>query len=63
MTDTVAPPAAKKPAAKKPAAKKAPAASAATGAAATGRIAQVIGAVVDVEFTGALPAILNALHT
>jgi F-type H+-transporting ATPase subunit beta len=31
--------------------------------AATGRIAQVIGAVVDVEFTGHLPAILNALET
>ncbi|HEY0052301.1 MAG TPA: F0F1 ATP synthase subunit beta, partial [Caulobacteraceae bacterium] len=29
----------------------------------TGRIAQVIGAVVDVEFDGALPAILNALTT
>ena len=30
---------------------------------ATGRISQVIGAVVDVEFTGALPAIMNALET
>ena len=30
---------------------------------ATGRIAQVIGAVVDVEFTGHLPAIYNALET
>jgi F-type H+-transporting ATPase subunit beta len=30
---------------------------------ATGRIAQVIGAVVDVEFEGPLPAILNALET
>ena len=30
---------------------------------ATGRISQVIGAVVDVEFDGALPAILNALET
>ncbi|WP_246333260.1 F0F1 ATP synthase subunit beta [Aureimonas mangrovi] len=29
----------------------------------TGRVAQVIGAVVDVEFDGALPAILNALET
>ncbi len=28
-----------------------------------GKIAQVIGAVVDVEFTGQLPAILNALET
>jgi F-type H+-transporting ATPase subunit beta len=32
-------------------------------AAATGRIAQVIGAVVDVEFDGQLPSILNALET
>ncbi len=30
---------------------------------ATGTIAQVIGAVVDVQFTGALPDILNALET
>src|SRR5215208_3300155 len=29
----------------------------------TGRIAQVIGAVVDVQFEGELPAILNALET
>ena len=29
----------------------------------TGRIAQVIGAVVDVHFEGDLPAILNALET
>ena len=28
-----------------------------------GRISQVLGAVVDVQFTGELPAILNALHT
>jgi F-type H+-transporting ATPase subunit beta len=34
-----------------------------TPAVATGRIVQVIGAVVDVEFTGPLPAILNALET
>ena len=66
MTDTTAP--AKKPATRKPAAKKAaPAdhtqATALTGAVATGRIAQVIGAVVDVEFEGHLPAILNALET
>ena len=33
------------------------------GAVAKGRIAQVIGAVVDVEFDGHLPAILNALET
>jgi F-type H+-transporting ATPase subunit beta len=30
---------------------------------ATGKIVQIIGAVVDVEFTGHLPAILNALET
>ena len=30
---------------------------------AKGRLTQVIGAVVDVEFEGALPAILNALET
>ena len=63
MTDTT-----KKPAAKKPAAPKAPKAAAKTAApkaaaVATGRIAQVIGAVVDVEFEGHLPAILNALET
>jgi F-type H+-transporting ATPase subunit beta len=74
MTDTVKKPAAKKPAApkaaapkapaaRKPVAAKAPKATAPVDAAATGRIAQVIGAVVDVEFEGALPAILNALHT
>lgn len=63
MTDTVA----KKPAAaRKP---KAPAAAPATGNAVVtagtgvGKIAQVIGAVVDVEFVGHLPAILNALET
>ncbi len=60
MTDTVAP---KKPAARKPAAKKAAPDAAPVNAAATGKIAQVIGAVVDVEFDGHLPAILNALHT
>ena len=32
-------------------------------AAATGRVTQIIGAVVDVQFTGDLPAILNALET
>ncbi|HQU68224.1 MAG TPA: F0F1 ATP synthase subunit beta [Albidovulum sp.] len=32
-------------------------------AAATGRVTQVIGAVVDVQFDGHLPAILNALET
>ncbi|WP_426038837.1 F0F1 ATP synthase subunit beta [Brevundimonas sp. DC300-4] len=68
MTDTVAkkPAAPKKPAASK--APKAPAASATGNAVVTvgtgvGKIAQVIGAVVDVEFTGELPAILNALET
>ncbi len=66
MTDTVAP---KKPAARKPAAPKAPKTGAVSGNAVVtagtgvGKIAQVIGAVVDVEFTGQLPAILNALET
>ena len=72
MTDATA---TKKPAAKKPADKKSAAPKAAAKAApkkaaapkaasgATGRISQVIGAVVDVEFDGALPAILNALET
>src|SRR6185369_12172920 len=60
--------AAKKPAAKKVAAPKAPAKSAAKAPAAvkgvaTGRLVQIIGAVVDVEFEGHLPAILNALET
>ena len=35
----------------------------ATAANQTGRITQVIGAVVDVQFEGHLPAILNALET
>ena len=60
MTDTTAP---KKPAAKKPAAKKAAPAVAPAAVAGQGKIAQVIGAVVDVEFTGHLPGILNALET
>ena len=47
MTDTTAP---KKPAAKKPAAKKAAPAVAPAAVAGQGKIAQVIGAVVDVEF-------------
>ena len=42
---------------KKAVAKKAPAKKAA------GKITQVIGAVVDVQFTGVLPDILNALET
>jgi F-type H+-transporting ATPase subunit beta len=60
---------AKKPAAKKPAAPKAPAKAAKASApiaakgVATGRLVQIIGAVVDVEFEGHLPAILNALET
>jgi F-type H+-transporting ATPase subunit beta len=37
--------------------------AAASGRVATGRISQVIGAVVDVEFEGHLPEILNALET
>jgi F-type H+-transporting ATPase subunit beta len=55
----------KKAPAKKAAAPKAaaPKKAAATAGTATGRIAQVIGAVVDVQFTGTLPAILNALET
>ncbi|WP_397394753.1 F0F1 ATP synthase subunit beta [Phenylobacterium sp.] len=50
-----APKAAKAPAAPKAAAPK--------SAVANGRIVQVIGAVVDVEFVGHLPAIMNALET
>ena len=58
-------PVAKKPAAAKAAAPKAVATreKPATIGAATGKLVQVIGAVVDVEFTGELPAILNALET
>ena len=59
----------KKAPAKKPAAKKTPAKAAVrktsastSGAAGSGRIAQVIGAVVDVQFDGSLPSILNALE-
>src|ERR1700752_2150786 len=60
---------AKKPAAKKPAAPKAPAKTAAktpvtaANAVATGKLVQIIGAVVDVEFEGHLPAIMSALET
>ena len=53
---------AKKPAAKKPAAKKT-ATKKKAAPVAGGKISQVIGAVVDVEFVGELPAILNALET
>jgi F-type H+-transporting ATPase subunit beta len=62
-------PAAKAAPAKAAAPKKAPAPKAASGATkanmagATGRISQIIGAVVDVSFTGTLPAILSALET
>ena len=49
--------------AKKPAARKAPVAPAVSAIASKGRIVQVIGAVIDVEFDGHLPAILNALET
>jgi len=58
--------AAKAPAAKKPAAPKAAAASANAAVnlnGATGRLVQIIGAVVDIEFDGPLPAILNAVET
>ena len=55
-------PAAPKKAPAKPAAAKSPAATVAAQGA-TGRISQVIGAVVDVEFVGALPAIQSALET
>jgi F-type H+/Na+-transporting ATPase subunit beta len=63
------PAAAKAAPAKAAPAKKAAAPKAASGATkanmagATGRISQVIGAVVDVSFTGSLPAILSALET
>src|SRR3569833_1940112 len=54
----------KKTAARKPAApKKAAGAPATAQGVATGRLVQIIGAVVDVEFDGHLPAILNALET
>jgi F-type H+-transporting ATPase subunit beta len=55
--------AAPKAAAPKAAPKTAAPKPAATIGAATGKLVQVIGAVVDVEFTGELPAILNALET
>ena len=53
---------AKKPARRAPAKKAADAAPVVQGVA-TGRLVQIIGAVVDVEFDGHLPAILNALET
>ncbi|NNE23328.1 MAG: F0F1 ATP synthase subunit beta, partial [Rhizobiales bacterium] len=48
--------------AKKTPARKAPA-NKASGGAATGKVRQVMGAVVDVQFEGHLPEILNALET
>jgi F-type H+/Na+-transporting ATPase subunit beta len=51
-----------KAAAAKPATAKSAAPAAKTGVA-TGRVSQVIGAVVDVQFEGHLPEILNALET
>ncbi len=48
--------------AKKTAAKKAPAKKAAASGE-TGKIRQIMGAVVDVQFEGHLPAILNSLET
>ena len=57
------PAAAKAPPAAKAPATKAAAPKAVATSAATGRISQIIGAVVDVSFTGTLPAILSALET
>ncbi|MFC3080342.1 F0F1 ATP synthase subunit beta [Phenylobacterium terrae] len=63
MSDTEAAAPAKKPRSRAPkAAATTPQAPVAQGVA-RGRIVQVIGAVVDVEFDGHLPAILNALET
>jgi F-type H+-transporting ATPase subunit beta len=63
-TTTAAKAPAKKPAApRKTAANKASPAPAVAAGVAEGRITQVIGAVVDVEFSGHLPAIMNALET
>jgi F-type H+/Na+-transporting ATPase subunit beta len=56
-------PAARKAPAKKPTAPKAAPKATATQAVATGKLVQIIGAVVDVEFEGHLPAIQNALET
>jgi len=53
----------KKAPAKKPVAKKRAPAKKKVASKATGRISQIIGAVVDVEFDGDLPTILNALET
>jgi len=56
-------PAAKAPARRKPAASAGIPTDAVSLTGATGKVAQVIGAVVDVSFEGDLPAILNALET
>ena len=52
-----------KKAATKTAAKKAPAKTASAAGGKTGKVVQVMGAVVDVQFEGHLPEILNALET
>jgi F-type H+-transporting ATPase subunit beta len=61
MSEALAP--AKKPARKAPAKAAAGAAALPVKGVATGRLVQIIGAVVDVEFEGHLPAIQNALET
>ena len=65
VTKTVAkkPAAKKKTTAKKPATRRAATKKVVAKAMAGGKISQVIGAVVDVEFEGELPSILNALET
>jgi len=57
------PAAKKKTAAKKPATRRAATKKVVAKALSGGKISQVIGAVVDVEFEGELPSILNALET
>src|ERR1700760_4944949 len=54
---------AKKPARRAPAKSAAATTPLAAQGVATGKLVQIIGAVVDVEFEGHLPAILNALET
>ena len=63
MATTAKKPAAEKPARKTPAKASAASNASATKGVATGKLVQIIGAVVDVEFDGHLPAILNALET
>ena len=60
---SAAAPKAKAPARKAPAPKASASKAATNVAGATGRISQIIGAVVDVTFTGQLPSILSALET